>query len=191
MLRQNGDEREIMEVRRVVTGHDANGRAVFVSDETVMPVTTALNPGTEFHLLWGADSKASFPDDGSRPRVELYFPPIDGFRFAFFTIPPNRDAGTPPGIDIVAAQEEFRSKLPGLAEYLETEHPGMHTTATIDFGIVISGEAILELDNNEKVTLRPGDTYVQNGTRHRWSNKGDVPFVIAVVLIGAHHNEVS
>jgi mannose-6-phosphate isomerase-like protein (cupin superfamily) len=164
---------------------------VFVSDELVAPVAPTLNPGSEFHLLWGADDRASFPDDGARPRADLYFPPLNGFRFAFFTIPPNRDGGTPPGIDVEAAQEEFRSKLPGLAEHLEIEHPGMHTTATIDFGVVMSGEAILELDNNEKVTLRPGDTYVQNGTRHCWSNKGDVPFVIAVILIGAHHGKVS
>jgi len=36
-------------------------------------------------------------------------------------------------------------------------------------------EPILELDDGVKLTLRPGDTYVQNGTRHRWSNKGDMP----------------
>ncbi|MGA2969563.1 MAG: cupin domain-containing protein [Acidimicrobiales bacterium] len=178
-----------MQVRRVVTGHDHEGNAVFVSDEMVLPVTPTLTPGTEFHLLWGADSASSFPDDGSKPQTELYFPPIDGFRFAFFTLPPNRD-GDMPHIDTAAAQEEFRSKLPGLAEYLDAEHPGMHTTATIDFGVVISGEAVLELDDKEKVTLRMGDTYVQNGTRHRWSNKGDVPFVIAVILIGAHHSKV-
>jgi mannose-6-phosphate isomerase-like protein (cupin superfamily) len=180
-----------MDVRRVVTGHSADGRAVFVSDELVAPVAPTLAPGTEFHRLWGADRKASFPDDGSKPNAELYFPSVNGFRFAFFTIPPNRDAGTPSNIDVAEAQEEFRTILPGLAEHLEIKHPGMHTTATIDFGVVISGEAILELDNQEKVTLRPGDTYVQNGTRHRWSNKGDVPFVIAVVLIGAHHSRVS
>jgi mannose-6-phosphate isomerase-like protein (cupin superfamily) len=180
-----------MDVRRVVTGHDADGRAVFVSDELVSSVAPTLTPGTEFHLLWGADKRSSFPDDGSRPQAELYFPPLDGFRFAFFTIPPNRDAGPPEDIDIVAALEEFRTKLPGLAEHLETEHPGMHTTATIDFGVVISGEAILELDNKEKITLGPGDTYVQNGTRHRWSNQGDVPCVIAVILIGAHNSKVS
>jgi hypothetical protein len=41
------------------------------------------------------------------------------------------------------------------------------------------------------LTLGPGDVYVQNGTRHRWSNKGDVPAVVAVVLIGAHHRTMS
>jgi quercetin dioxygenase-like cupin family protein len=66
----------------------------------------------------------------------------------------------------------------------------MHTTATIDYGVVISGEAVLELDDRQKVTLRPGDVYVQNGTRHRWSNEGDVPAVIAVTLLGAQHHNV-
>jgi quercetin dioxygenase-like cupin family protein len=66
----------------------------------------------------------------------------------------------------------------------------MHTTATIDYGVVLSGEVILELDDGAKLTLRPGDTYIQNGTRHRWSNTGDVPAVLAVALIGAHHDKV-
>jgi quercetin dioxygenase-like cupin family protein len=55
---------------------------------------------------------------------------------------------------------------------------------------VLSGEPILELDDGVKLTLRPGDTYVQNGTRHRWSNKGDMPAVLAVTLIGAEHATV-
>ena len=41
------------------------------------------------------------------------------------------------------------------------------------------------------VHLHPGDTVVQNGTRHRWSNPGEVPVVIAVFLIGAHHDRVT
>ena len=77
-----------------------------------------------------------------------------------------------------------------MAEHLELDDPGMHTTATIDFGVVLSGTAMLELDDGAKVTLGVGDTYVQNGTRHRWSNTGDQPAVLAVALIGAHHKNV-
>jgi mannose-6-phosphate isomerase-like protein (cupin superfamily) len=66
----------------------------------------------------------------------------------------------------------------------------MHTTATVDYGIVLSGVATLELDDGAKVHLNPGDTYIQNGTRHRWSNTGAVPAVLAVTLIGAHHRDV-
>jgi mannose-6-phosphate isomerase-like protein (cupin superfamily) len=178
-----------MDVRRVVTGHDANGKAVVVSDDMVAPITIDLLPGNDFHRLWGADEKARFPDDGAQPSAELYFPALDGFRFGFFTIPPNAQGRTPER-DLVALRAEFEQKVPGLAEHLEVDHPGMHTTASIDYGVVISGEATLELNNQEKVTLRPGDAYIQNGTRHRWSNKGDVPAVIAITLIGAHHRNV-
>ena len=73
---------------------------------------------------------------------------------------------------------------------MEPDNPGMHTTATIDYGIVLSGQAVLELDYGATVVLNPGDTYVQNGTRHRWSNRGDAPAVIAVTLLGAHHDKV-
>lgn len=178
-----------MDVRRVVTGHDQDGKAVVVTDEMVAPVTLDLFPGTEFLRLWGNDTKSSFPDDGSQPSFELYFPPLDGFRFGFFTIPPNAQVSKSER-SAETLRTEFEQKLPGLLEHLEADHPGMHTTATIDYGVVISGEAILELDNKEKVTLRAGDVYIQNGTRHRWSNKGDVPAVIALTLIGAHHRNV-
>jgi mannose-6-phosphate isomerase-like protein (cupin superfamily) len=179
-----------MDVRRVVTGHDAGGRAIFVGDERVAPVTLALMPGSEFHQLWGADSTRAFPDDGSRPEGAAYFPPVGGFRFGFFTIPPDGGAGVPADFDIEAALVEFEQKLPGLAEHLEPEDPGMHTSATVDYGIVLAGQAILELDDGVKVALDAGDTYIQNGTRHRWSNTGDVPAVLAVAIVGANHERV-
>ncbi len=163
---------------------------MFVSDEMVEPVTLALLPGNEFHRLWGADTTVTFPDDGSRPAADRYFPPVAGFRFGFFTIPPNGGAGAPADLDFESALGELEEKLPGLAEHLEPEHPGMHTTATIDYGVVLSGEVILELDDGAKVTLRAGNSYIQNGTRHRWSNKGGVPAVVAVTLIGAKHSKV-
>jgi len=180
-----------MDARRVVTGHDPAGKAVFVSDQAVAPVTLALLPGMEFHLLWGADETPEFPDDGSRPSGPRYFPPLTGHRFIFFTVPPDGGEGIPADLDIDAALRELSEKLPGLGDYVEPENPGMHTTATIDYGVVVSGEATLELDDGATVTLRPGDTYVQNGTRHRWSNRGDVPAVVAVALIGARHRNVT
>jgi quercetin dioxygenase-like cupin family protein len=180
-----------MDVRRVVTGHDADGKAVFVSDERVAPVTTALSPGSEFHQLWGGDEAPRFPDDGSLPPYRTYFPPVGGFRFGHFTLPPEGSAQLPADLDIAAALAEMDEKLPGMASYMEPGAPGMHTTATIDFEVVLSGQVTLELDDRASVTLGPGDTVVQNGTRHRWSNAGDVPVVIAVFLIGAHHEKVT
>jgi mannose-6-phosphate isomerase-like protein (cupin superfamily) len=177
-------------VRRVITGHDANGKAVFVSDESVAAIAPSLLPGTEFHRLWGGDQAPHFPDDGSPPAHHAYFPPIGGFRFGMFTVPPDGGVGAPADLDIEAALTELERDVPGLASYLEPDDPGMHTTATIDFEVVLEGEVTLELDDGAKVTLGPGDTVVQNGTRHRWSNRGQTTARLAVFICGAHHDKV-
>jgi mannose-6-phosphate isomerase-like protein (cupin superfamily) len=174
-----------MSVRRVVTGHDTAGKAVFASDEAVDPVTVGLIPGAQFHLLWGADHAPTFPDDGAPTPQPSYFPPLGGYRFGFFTVPPAQSS-IPADLDIEAALAEMDAKLPGLLARMEPDEPGMHTTDTIDFEVVVSGEVVLELDDGAEKVLGPGDTVVQNGTRHRWANRGTEPAVVAVILLGAH-----
>ena len=173
-----------MQMRRVVTGQNADGKSVFVSDEPVDPAKVSLLPGTEFHQLWGSDAPVSLPTDGRRPAAPRYFPPLHGFRFGIFTLGPANAA--PPGdLDVAAALAEFEERLPGMAEHLEPDDPGMHTTDTVDFDFVVSGEVYLELDDGAEVLLKPGDCVVQNGTRHRWNNRSNEPCVIAVCIVGA------
>jgi quercetin dioxygenase-like cupin family protein len=179
-----------MDVRRVVTGHDAEGKAVFASDERVAPFVPAFSPLSSFHLLWGFDETPHFPDDGSRPATSTYFPTVGGFRFGFFTIPPDGDNEVPDGVDVGKALADMEAAMPGLLSHMEPGAPGMHTTATLDVEVVLSGTVVLELDDGAKVTLQPGDTVVQNGTRHRWSNPGAEPATLAVVLVGADHDQV-
>ena len=76
--------------------------------------------------------------------------------------------------------------MPGAAEYMEEDNLGMHTTDTIDFEYIISGEVWLELDDVKEVLIKAGDTVVQNGTRHAWHNKGSEPCRMLICLIGAH-----
>ena len=175
-----------MDVRRVVTGHDSNGKAVFASDQIVAPITLAAMPGSEFHRLWGSDGPQTYPDAGAQPDGPAYFPPVGGFRFGLFTIPPEREADYPE--DMEGAMAEIEAKLPGLMAHMELDDPGMHTTDTTDYEIVLSGQIVLELDDGAEVTLSPGDTVVQNGTRHRWRNPGTEPAVLGVVLVGAHRS---
>jgi hypothetical protein len=175
-----------MKVRRVVTGHDRSGKAVIASDSQVEGLTPGLLPGSEFHRLWGANRAPSFPDDGSAPEQNPYFPPVGGFRFGMFTIPPDSHS-RPAVADLPAAVKELEAALPGLASHMEADAPGMHTTATIDFEVVLEGEVWLELDDGVVAHLRAGDCVVQNGTRHAWHNRGHVPARLAVFLIGAHH----
>jgi mannose-6-phosphate isomerase-like protein (cupin superfamily) len=179
-----------MGIRRVATGHDSNGKAVFASDSVVEPVTSSLLPGAEFFQLWGADEPCRFPDDGSQPSTVEYFPPLGGFRFGLFTVPPDGQSQLGE-VDFEAALAEMEAKLPGLAGHLEPESPGMHTTATVDYEFVVSGRVVLELDDGATVELGPGDTVIQNGTRHAWRNPFDEPCRMVVVLVGAHHDAVT
>ncbi|MGI9052170.1 MAG: cupin domain-containing protein [Ilumatobacteraceae bacterium] len=178
-----------MRVRRVVTGHDADGKAVVASDMEVDGLRPALTPGSEFHRLWGGDEPPSFPDHGAEPDQGQYFPLVGGFRFGMFAVPPrNREPGGPqPPDDIERALVEFEAHLPGLAGHMEPDAPGMHTTSTIDFEVVLEGEVWLELDDGVEVHLRAGDTVVQNGTRHAWRNHGDATARLAVFIVGAEH----
>jgi hypothetical protein len=178
-----------MKVRRVVTGHDADGKAVFASDTEVDGFRPTLMPTSEFHLLWGGDTTPRFPDDGSRPDHHTFFPPIGGFRFAFFSVPPE-GSGAPPE-EPEAALAEVEEHLPGMLGYVEPDAPGMHTTDTIDFEVVLEGEVWLELDDGVEVHLKPGDTVVQNGTRHAWRNHGTETCRMAVFIAGAEHDTVT
>lgn len=71
----------------------------------------------------------------------------------------------------------------------EMDSPGMHTTDTVDMEIMLSGEIVLELDDGAETTLRAGDVNIQNGTRHRWHNRGDVPAVMVVAMVGGSRND--
>ena len=178
-----------MGIRRVVTGHDTNGRAVFASDEEVEPITLALLPGTEFYRLWGADNPRRFPDDGSAQASHTYFPTTGGIRFGLFSVAPD-SVSMLEDIDMEAAVREMNEKLPGIGDYLEPDHPGMHTTATIDYEFVVSGRCVLELDDGESREVGPGDTVIQNGTRHAWRNPYEEPCVMVVALVGVNHDLV-
>jgi mannose-6-phosphate isomerase-like protein (cupin superfamily) len=172
-----------MGVRCVVTGQNGAGKSVVMRDSDVEAVTVGLLPGYEFYRVWGCDSAPRLPSDGTAPAQPRYFPPRDGFRFAVFVVPP--------GMTRVAEQfdmgavEEMQAKLPGLLDVVEMDHPGMHTTDTVDFDVIVSGEVFLELDDGAEVLLRAGDCVIQNGTRHAWHNRSAEKCVIAVTLLGA------
>jgi mannose-6-phosphate isomerase-like protein (cupin superfamily) len=163
-----------MGVRRVVTGHTADGVAVFVSDEEVPP-TPFGEGGSQTTRLWGRDDVARFPDDGRPPPYEALFPPVGGTRWAVLELAPGADA------------QHHAVVRDGLAPWSDPDDAGMHRTATIDYDFVLEGTIGLELDDGAEVTLGPGDVVVQNGTRHRWHNRGEGVARLLAVVIGAHH----
>lgn len=173
-----------MRIRQLVTGHDAQGKAIVADERDVGATTVALMPGMGFHMLWSTPGIATFPDDGREPGSPAYFPPEGGLRFLVFTIPANREPPAP-GTDLAAARAEADRVLPGLLDKMEPDHPGMHRSDTIDFIYVLEGEIVLELDDDCESVLRAGDTAVQNGTRHAWRNRSGAPCRLLVCMAGA------
>jgi hypothetical protein len=174
-----------MKVRRVVTGHTAEGRSTIASDTEVDSISAALMPGVEFYRLWGTDSTPTVPFvEPNHPHLS-YFPPVGGFRFGLFTVPPQSviPAAQP---DMKEALREVEAKLPGFVSHIELGTGGIHTTDTVDFEYVVAGDIWLELDDGVEVHLSAGDTVVQNGTRHAWRNRSVEPCHMVVILIGAH-----
>jgi len=160
-----------MQVRRVVTGHDARGRAVFVRDEQVD--ATPIPGLGELALIWSADEPATYPNAGNNPAAPGIFPPVGGIRFTIATYSPES------GVVAPQATPEMHIE--------DGDEPGMHRTDTTDFGVLLSGNIVVEVDDGAELLLSPGDVVVQNGTRHRWRVVGDVPATMAAVLIGARH----
>lgn len=173
-----------MKVHQMVTGHDEQGRAVFLADSEAVPIEVAMIPGYKTYELWSTSGERSVPHSGQFPGVPNYFPAPDGAVFRIIVLPPMPEDDTEVDVSETSLQE-IAEKLPGFAEHLELDNPGMHTTDSIDFGIVIDGEVHLELDCGKERKLTQGDCVVQNGTRHAWRNRSSKPTTMAFVLLGA------
>ena len=176
-----------MIVRRVVTGHDATGRSVVVADQpTPRSKKFEHTPGFASNLVWLTGASPPLPNGDGDPTsvAKSFLPPPGGTAWHVITFPPD-SVMMQPGFDFAAAGAEHLRESPGIAEKFEPDHPGMHTTDTVDYAVVLTGEIWLELDDGKSVHLKQYDTIVQQGTRHAWRNKGSEPATLAVVLVGA------
>ena len=172
-------------IHRVVTGHDASGRAVVVSDGPLSTVAEIQAiPGTVFHEVWATAATPAPVDNGADPtRGPLSLPPPKGgTRIRFVDIPPD----TPELLASGAARmhDAFAQIGSAAASTVQagSPHPLMHRTETVDYGVLIEGELTLVLDETE-VLLRPGSVVVQRGTNHAWANRSGRPCRMLFVLV--------
>ena len=170
----------IWRVRRVLTGHDSEGRSTFIADGAAPNVKEML-PGLALTDLWetkGAPaSNAGAADAAERP-VHLE-PPKNGTVLRIVEFPPdsawrNRTDG----------KDGFKSIGAGHVQDRASRDPMMHITSTVDYIIVLKGEIYAILETGEKL-LRAGDILVQRGTNHSWSVRTNEPCIIAAVLVSA------
>lgn len=168
-----------MTTRRVVTAIDAEGRSYFKHDG-LTPAHLELGQFLNDEI-WVDDPQRPDPEARHDPvAVDVVHlePPPGGSCLRIFTFLPETDAAYDPEV-LARVADRFDT-----GDAMEPDNPGMHTTATIDYGIVLSGRITLELDTGS-VDLEAGDVVVQRATRHAWHNRSSAPCTMAFVLIAS------
>jgi hypothetical protein len=173
-------------VRRIVTGHDASGKAIVISDGPAPKVhRTPLRPGHVSTDLWRTNEtpariSRTCDEPTAGPRRITANP--NGTIVRISTVPPEAD--TVHNMDAETAKQVFTSLgNPDASTFGENKrHPFMHRTESIDYAIILEGEMYLVLDDSEAL-CRTGDVVIQRGTNHAWSNRSDKPCKVAFILI--------
>ena len=140
--------------RRIVTGHDADGHGLIVSDGPP-PAARNVPDGAVFHEMWvTSSSPAAIAASEPEPirEGELLGPPASGTRVRIVDMPPG--ARSP-----------------------------MHRTESIDYGVVLEGEITLVLDDGSATSVHQGELVVQRGTDHAWENRSKAVTRILFVLV--------
>ena len=173
--------------RRIVTGHNDKGEAIFLED---VPPPRVVQVGGEigpwFYEVWNTtETPAHILPHGTEPPEDgiKLAPPRNGTRIRVLDIPPDD-----PSLATLSP-EEARKHFAEVGAGEASSHSGggsrhafMHRTETIDYGIVLEGEIVLILDEEETV-CRQGDIVIQRGTNHGWANRSDRNCRIAFILI--------
>lgn len=180
--------------RRIVTGHDSQGRAI-IQEEGPPPRVQRIGGqmGPIFYEVWNTRQTPALIDRASGEPHEdgiVLAPPANGTRIRVLDIPPED-----PRLKSLTAEEAVRhfEEIGAGASASHTDganapHPFMHRTETVDYGIVLEGEIVLILDAGETV-VRAGDIVVQRGTNHAWANRSNANCRIAFVLIDGQFEE--
>lgn len=169
--------------RRVVTGHDKNGVATVISDEEASCILSRPNrPGVTLTNLW--------MNDKTPAAMELHEDPVTGP----LILHPPKNGSVFRIVQFDPEDPEVLAKLDGKSAFAEmgaganivenARHPFMHRTDSLDYTVVLSGEIYMMMDEDEYL-LKAGDTVVQQGTNHAWSNRGTEPCLIAFILVDA------
>jgi mannose-6-phosphate isomerase-like protein (cupin superfamily) len=170
-----------MGMRRVITGHDKNGKSIVVLDGP--PARSIGEDVGGLFELWNTDGNTiNTQDNIDRADDEIILsPPSNGSKFRYFQINPTPE-GIPMDIMQDIAADAF-DKIGAAHHRIDTtKHPAMHKTETIDYIILLKGDVTLILDQ-EEVDIKPFDVVVQRGTNHAWVNNGSDPALLIAVLI--------
>lgn len=158
--------------RRLVTGHDANGKSVFLEDGPPPQFNAASNERVTYYELWNTEGAPTpiRPVEAREPNDR----PLQ--------LPPPRQGTIIRMIDVHAGNAK------GMVKREDGRSSAMHRTSTIDYAIVMSGEIYAVLDDEERL-MKTGDILIQRGTDHAWENRSDESCRMLFVLIDGEFTE--
>jgi hypothetical protein len=167
------------QARCVVAGLTADGKSTIVSDGDAR--TRVATEAFTICQIWQIDKTPPHVLDGSTLAEEATItPPVGGFTYMVTTFPPDSEwdpaSGYKEALEASGGGDAHREDDGGIA--------GLHETDTVDIITVLSGEMYAVLETGETL-LRQGDSFVQRGTKHTWSNRSDRPATIVAVMVGA------
>ena len=169
-------------MRRVITGEDGAGKSVVIVDGPPSGEIGDPNLGGLFEIWHEAvrgkfDRRAASDLGETKPILS----PADGkVKVRWFVISPAPE-GAPPDLIKQVVRERFADFGADHELTDQDRHPAMHKTDTLDIICLISGEASLVLDNEER-SLKPGNIVIQRGTSHGWTAHGGPALFLAVLI---------
>jgi mannose-6-phosphate isomerase-like protein (cupin superfamily) len=172
-------------MQRIVTGEGTGGGSTVVAKgPPPRSIVLERRGDLAIDVLWEVETPPKSPAAGGDADEGFPFLPGPGVaRFVRLTVPPDSRVNRQ---DVEAAEAitaEIRQKIPDLLDVLDPARgPGMHRTESIDFGVVVSGRVILDLEDGQ-VELGPGDSVVQRGTWHAWLNPWEEPCVFVATML--------
>lgn len=161
--------------RRIVVGVDKNGRSSFVSDGQTE--TRVATEAYTINQIWQA-TKVPTPvmAENTLGKRAVIPPPPSGYTYVITTFPPDSSW------DYVAGYARALAEAGAGDSFNPGDPPGMHKTDTIDIVTIISGEIWALVETGETL-MKQGDTLIQRGTKHAWSNRSKSDCTIAAVHI--------
>jgi naringenin degradation protein FdeH len=167
--------------RRVVTGHDAEGKAIVLTDGPAPNMKQRKSSGNTLTLLWVTDecpADVSASADRADRQIGVR-PPTQGSVFRIVEFAPMLQG---------SLQGDHTTTIRELGLDPESQgygrHPNTHRTPTVDYAIVLEGEIDMLLDDTQ-VHMKAGDVMVQQATNHAWVNNSGKPCRVAFILIDA------
>ena len=172
-------------VRRVVTGHDADGKAVVLSDGPAPFVHQSAGGRQASTDIWRThEMPVAIPAAAGEPTLgpRRQLPTPNGTVLRINRFPPEPDEVRDMTPDEARAAFAALGNEGAATFGRSGRHPMMHRTETVDYAVVLSGAITMLLDDAD-VELKAGDVVVQVGTNHAWVNRSGAMCEVLFVLI--------